>query len=88
MRMSIWAKIDEMEKAIAEADKENSVLWDHVEDFEDEAEAAREAGAEEDVKRFTRKANVARKKADASLQRLEYMRAYLDGLKFAAENCF
>lgn len=86
--MSIWEKIDEMEKAITEAKDENSVLWDHVEDFADEVEAAREAGDEEDVKRFSRKMRLAEKQAETSLKRLEYMTAYLDGLKFAAENYF
>lgn len=74
-----------MEKAIEEVYNENAALWSRVEDFEDEVEAAREAGDEEDVKKFTKKLNAARTKAERTYNNLEFMRGYLEGLKEAED---
>lgn len=82
---SILKRIEAMEKAIEEVYNENTALWSRVEDFEDEVEAAREAGDEEDVKKFTKKLNAARTKAERTYNNLEFMRGYLEGLKEAED---
>ena len=82
---SILKRIESMEKGIKEVDAENIVLWNRVEDFYDEVELAREAGNEEDVKKFTKKLNAARTRAERTYNNLQFMRGYLEGLKEAED---
>lgn len=81
--MDIWKRIDSLGEAIRTVDAQNTVLWNRVEDLDDEVELARESGDEEGVKELTRKLNAARVKAEGTFNNLQFMRGYLEGLKEA-----